>query len=200
MATDTTRDWGQTSKRIWGEGDNRYFPQVLAERGALARRELRRRHRRLQAEADKVIYRPGQPIQVTVHAFDEEARPADSYRILARIRRGGEQGQASATEPGNSAGAEESTGGLGSAELNLHLDDHSYRGEIPCAPADAIRVDAGSTLQELSLEVVALDGEATAARTTVELQLLDDPAEFVDPRPDPGRLAQLASSTGGQVL
>ena len=30
--------------------------------------------------------------------------------------------------------------------------------------------------------------------------MLDDPAEFVDPRPDPGRLAQLASSTGGQVL
>ena len=155
MATDTTRDWGQDFERIWGEGDNRYFRKFwrnvvrwLAENSAGG-------NRRLQAEVDKVIYRPGQPIQVTVHAFDEEARPADSYRILARIRRGGEQGQASATEPGNSAGAEESTGGLGSTELNLHLDDHSYRGEIPAPPADAIRVDAGSTLQELSLEVVA---------------------------------------------
>ena len=76
----------------------------------------------------------------------------------------------------------------------------TYRGELPAPSVSAVQADSGSTLQALTLEVVALDGESTVAEATVELQLLDDPAEFVDPRPDPGRLIQLATSTGGRVL
>jgi hypothetical protein len=200
MATDTTRDWGQDFERIWGEGDNRYFRKFwrnvvrwLAENSAGG-------NRKLQVDVDKVIYRPGQPIQIIVRAFDEEARPADSYRVVARVRQGGDQGQTAGPEPGSATGVEASPSEVGSVELPLRLDDHSYRGDIPAPAASSVRSDSGSTLQQLSLEVIALDGEATAAQTTIELQLLDDPTEFVDPRPDSGRLAQLATSTGGQVL
>jgi hypothetical protein len=55
-------------------------------------------------------------------------------------------------------------------------------------------------LKTMRLEVVALDGERSVAQTTIDLQLLDDPVESLDPRPDPDRLAQLARSAGGQVL
>ena len=39
-----------------------------------------------------------------------------------------------------------------------------------------------------------------AAQVDVELQLLNDFAEFRDPRPDAQRLEQLAQASGGQVL
>ena len=52
----------------------------------------------------------------------------------------------------------------------------------------------------MRLEFVAQDGEKSVAQTSIDLQLLDDPAEFVDPRPDPERLAQLARASGGRVL
>ena len=102
MATDTTRDWGVDFERIWGEGDNRYFRKFwrnvvrwLAENSAGS-------NRRLQAEIDKNIYRPGQPISIAVHAFDEEARPADGYRVIARVVR---TDPTSTTRPADSGGS-----------------------------------------------------------------------------------------------
>ena len=87
MSTDTTVDWGADFEKIWGEGDNRYFRKFwrnvvrwLAENSAGT-------NRRLRTEVDKIIYRPGQPIMVTAQAFDEQARPADSYRVVARLRK-----------------------------------------------------------------------------------------------------------------
>ena len=36
--------------------------------------------------------------------------------------------------------------------------------------------------------------------STIEVQLIDDPAEFHDPRPNPGLLGKLARATGGTVI
>jgi hypothetical protein len=44
------------------------------------------------------------------------------------------------------------------------------------------------------------DGSRKFAQMRVDLQLLDDPAEFLDPRPDGDLLVRLAAATGGQVL
>ena len=99
-----------------------------------------------------------------------------------------------------SRGEEEMQEPIGSVELTPNLADHIYRGEIPAPSAGTILGNPGSTLQTLQLEVVALDGEENVAQTRIDLQLLDDPAEFLDPRPDRGTLARLAGATGGQVL
>ena len=48
--------------------------------------------------------------------------------------------------------------------------------------------------------MAAYEGNQVAAQAAVDLQLLNDIAEFHDPRPDPDRLQQLAEGTGGQVL
>jgi len=200
MSTDTTRDWGADFERIWGEGDNRYYRKFwrnvvrwLAEKSTSS-------NRRLQVEIDKIIYRPGQPIIIAVHAFDENARPADSYRVIARVRRPGPASKTWPVDSGDSSPGEPSTDLMASVELMPHLADHTYRGELPAPSAGTILENPGSTLQTLSLEVVALDGERSVAQTSINLQLLDDPTEFLDPRPDPERLAQLAKLTGGRVL
>ncbi len=50
------------------------------------------------------------------------------------------------------------------------------------------------------LDVAVFDGEQTVARSNLELQLIDDPAEFRDPRPNPAVLARLAEATGGELI
>ncbi len=157
-------------------------------------------NRRLRTEIDKIIYRPGQPIIISVQAFDEEARPADTYRVVARMRRPGPASKTWPLDSGDSAAGEAATDMISSAELMPNLADHTYRGELPAPAAEIILENPGSTLQKLRLEVAALDGERSVAQASIDLQLLDDPAEFLDPRPDPERLAQLARLTGGRVL
>jgi len=39
-----------------------------------------------------------------------------------------------------------------------------------------------------------------AAQTSIELQVIDDPAEFRDPRPNPSQLKELAQATAGRVI
>jgi hypothetical protein len=50
------------------------------------------------------------------------------------------------------------------------------------------------------LDVAAFDGEQRVAGSNLELQVIDDPAEFRDPRPNPSVLARLAQATGGSVI
>jgi uncharacterized membrane protein len=200
MATDTTRDWGMDFERIWGEGDNRYFRKFwrnvvrwLAENSAGT-------NRRLRVDLDKVIYRPGQPILINVQAFNEQASPADSYRVRARLRRPNPPAVPAAEEAGTDSRERDEPGELASIDLTPHLEDHTYRGELTAPSAGAVLENPGSTLQELRLDIEAFEGEHRLAQTGLDLQLLDDPAEFLDPRPDSARLAQLAESTGGRVL
>jgi uncharacterized membrane protein len=188
MATDSTYAWGSDFERSWGEGDNRYFRKFwrnvvhwLAENSSGA-------NRRLRVETDKVVYRPGQAIKVTARAFDEKLEETDRYRIVAQLQKPGPGREPAQPIPGRAA------------TLSPRVDDKLYQGEIVTPPARDLLVDPGSTVQRVALEVVAYDGPRVAARTTLDLQALDDPAEFHDPRPDPASLREVARLTGGQVV
>jgi hypothetical protein len=157
-------------------------------------------NRRLQVDVDKVIYRPGQPIRIIARAFDEQARAVDSYRIRARLQLADPPAEPNANVPGNSSRETAKAVELTSVDLAPSLNDHVYRGELTAPTAGTVLEDPGSTLQQLILEIEAFDGDRQVANTRLGLRLLDDPAEFVDPRPDADRLIQLANATGGQVL
>jgi hypothetical protein len=50
------------------------------------------------------------------------------------------------------------------------------------------------------LEVAALDHDQQVAQSLLDVQILDDPVELHDPRPDRARLERLAQVSGGKVL
>ena len=183
MATDSTLDWGWYFERSWGENDNRYFRQFwrnvirwLAENSAGA-------NRRLRVETDRVVDRPGQPIQITARAYDENLEATDRYQVVAGLRP--EQGDA----PAGSA-----------VTLTPRIEDQIYLGILNTPPVHMVAADPGSTLHRVVLDVRATDGSQEAARAELPVQVIDDPAEFRDPRPDPARLAALARASGGTML
>ncbi len=189
MSSDTTVDWGTYFERDWGEGgDNRYFRKFwrnvvtwLAENSGGA-------NRRLRVQTDKVIYRPGEPIKVSAHALDEKLEETTSYRLVARLR----PAAAAAAAPA-----------LQEAALAPRAGDPTYDGELATPPLRQIPVSAATPLapmRMLALDVFAYDGDRAAAQATLDVQVLDDPEEFQDPRPDAARLEALAAASGGKVL
>jgi uncharacterized membrane protein len=191
MAPDSTKDWGTYFERDWGEaGDNRYFRKFwrnvvtwLAENSAGG-------NRRLRIETDKVIYRPGQPIQVRAHAYDDKLEETDRYRLVARLA------PPAAPRAAPPAALQEGT-------LAARPADHVYEAGLLTPPLRDIPMGANSPLspvRPLVLEVTAYDGEQVAAQAALDVQVLDDPEEFQDPQPDPARLEQIARDSGGTVL
>src|SRR6516162_4471584 len=186
MTTDTTDDWGMYFERNWGEnGDNRYFRKFwrnvvlwLAENSAGA-------NRRLRLETDKVLYRPGEPIQVRARAFDEKLEETQRYRLTACLRRTGR------------------TASLQEAPLTPRPGEAAYQGDLttPALTQLPLAPNGGTASPRLvPLDVCAYDGDTLAARATLDVQVLDDPLEYQDPRPDPARLEQLARDSGGTIL
>jgi hypothetical protein len=190
MATDTTVAWGTYFERDWGEaGDNRYFRKFwrnvvswLAENSAGA-------NRRLRAESDKIIYRPGQPIKVSAHAFDEKLEETNRYRLVARLH--------------PSAAGNVPPPVIQEMALAPRPGERAYEGELATPPLAQIPVPpdkALASLRLLALDVVAYDGNRVAAQATLDVQVLDDPLEFQDPQPDPERLEGIARVSEGKVL
>ena len=71
--------------QAWGEADNRYYEKFwlnalywLTENSAIARR-------RLVASADKLLYRPGETIQLRAATYDESGSRSTRYRVEAMI-------------------------------------------------------------------------------------------------------------------
>jgi uncharacterized membrane protein len=194
MSTDTTIAWGTEFERDWGEaGDNRYFRkfwrnviQWLAENSGGA-------NRRLRLETDKVIYRPGQPIQVHARAYNDKLEETDRYRLVARL-----------TPPARAAaGNAAAPAVLQEAALAPRPADHVYEAGLATPPLRDIPTPADqplASLRLLTLDVTAYDGDQVAAQATLDVQVLDDPEEFQDPQPDAQRLEQIARDSGGQVL
>ena len=48
--------------------------------------------------------------------------------------------------------------------------------------------------------MAALDGDRVVGTSSVDLQTIDDPAEFRDPRPDHATLRKLAAAAGGRTI
>jgi uncharacterized membrane protein len=186
MATDSTIAWGSDFEKSWGEGDNRYFRKFWRNVVRWLTENSQGSNRRIRAETDRIIYRPGQEIQLKVRAFDDKLVETDRYRVAARLRAPGDD------ESQPSAAA--------SVDLVPKLAEKTYLGKLAVPPADRFTDQPGTTLHKLVVEVAALDGEERVSGSRLDLQVIDDPAEFRDPRPDPAALVRLAQATGGTVI
>jgi uncharacterized membrane protein len=190
MSTDTTADWGVYFEKDWGEnGDNRYFRKFWRNVVRWLAENSNGANRRLRVETDKVIYRPGQPIKVNARAFDDKLEEIANYRLVARLRPA-----AGATPPPL----------LQETALLPQGGGKKYEGELT-APTVSQVTPAASNLApgataRAALEVTAYDKDVVVTQVMLDIQILDDPAEFADPRPDPQRLEELAHASGGRVL
>lgn len=194
MSTDSTIAWGSSFETTWGEGDNRYFRKFwrnvvtwLAENSSSSSKNL-------EIATDKIIYRPGQPLIVTAKAFDEKLDPTDRYRLVARLVRGDAPGSAP------NANAPELPPLVPDSPLAGRPQTRDFAASLTIPPAESIRGANGPHLHPATVEVIAMDGERSVSRASLDVQILDDSEEFHDPRPDPARLATLAGRSGGKVL
>ncbi len=186
MSTDSTWAWGTEFEREWGEGDNRYFRKFWQNVVLWVAENSGDSNRRLRVDTDKVFYRPGQPIEVTARAYDEKLAETAAYRVVARLR--------APTESDKQPFDETAT------NLVPQLGDPTYRGKVAIPPSSENLENPGSTVHQLMLDVAALDGDQVAAQSSAFLQVIDDPVEFRDPRPDPAQLKALAQATAGRVI
>jgi hypothetical protein len=186
MAPDSTWAWGTEWETAWGVGDNRYFRKFWRNVMYWLTENRDESSRRLRVETDKVFYRPGEPIQISTRVYDDEMAETDRYQLIARLG------------PPNKAGAEPFE--LAVTDLVPQLPNRTYRGTLSTPPATELREPDGSTVHRLMLEVAALDGDNEAAKSSALVQVIDDPAEFRDPRPDHAGLSEIARSSGGHVI
>ena len=186
MAPDSTWAWGTEWETAWGEGDNRYFRKFWRNVIYWLTENRDAASGRMRLETDKVFYRPGQPIQITAKVYDDELAETDRYQLVARL---GPPGQVDA-EPLESV----------VTDLVHQPSGRTYAGKLLTPPLSAILDKPTSTVRPLTLEVIAWDGDNEAAKSSVEVQVIDDPAEFRDPRPDHAGLSEIARSSGGRVI
>ena len=85
MTTAITRRWAGEFTQSWGGNDARYYKKFwrnvvywLTENSSIGRR-------RLLAETDKRLYRPGEPIILRARTFDENAAPTLDYRVAVTV-------------------------------------------------------------------------------------------------------------------
>ena len=85
MTTAITRRWASEFTESWGGRDAPYYKKFwrnvvywLTENSSIGRR-------RLLAETDKRLYRPGEPIVLRARTFDENAAPTIDYRVAATV-------------------------------------------------------------------------------------------------------------------
>jgi uncharacterized membrane protein len=186
MATDSTIAWGSDFEKVWGEGDNRYFRKFWRNVVRWITENCDGGNRRLRVEADKIIYRPGQEIHVKAKTYNEKLEDTDRYRVAARLRLAPEDGM----QPFDAQ----------AVNLVPQLLDKTYRGKLDAPDAIEDLEDLGSTLHKQVIDVAAFDGEQVVARSSLEFQVIDDPADFRDPRPDPAQLKRIADETHGIVI
>ena len=156
--------------------------------------------RRLLAETDKRLYRPGEPIVLRAHAFDENAAPTLDYRVAVTV----EPRSASDVTADNSplrrpTGGAKARHGQGpllpwSEEFDL-VPEHSRKDRTPRSLPIALAksLPAGVTLtQGMRIELTAYENNTQVDSTTLEVQILDDPSEQQNPLPDHDLLRRIA--------
>ncbi|MEJ7592913.1 MAG: glutamine amidotransferase [Planctomycetaceae bacterium] len=186
FAPDTTADWGRDFESQWGEGDNRYFRRFWRNAVRWLTENSLSGNRRLQIETDRVIYRAGQPIQITARAFDEQLRETIDYQIAA---------QAKSNATGTPAPITMST------PLVPTPQGTSYTGELDSLTLTSTTdADASAVLSSHEIEVIATDNGKEVSRSTTRVMVLPDLHELVQPRAKSDVLEHLASATGGTTL
>ncbi|APW59166.1 glutamine amidotransferase [Paludisphaera borealis] len=211
MLTGVTRRYANDFSLRWGEGDARYYNKFwrnvvywLTENSSIARR-------RLLAETDKRLYRPGEPIMVRAHAFDENAAATLGYRVAVSIEPRSASDAASDLSPlrrpsGLPSESAEATAAGGPLlpwgdefELTRSAADTAYNAKLDIATAKSL--PPGVTLtQGLRIELTAYEDNTQVDSTAIEVQVLDDPTEQQNPLPDHALLRRIAEQSGGTVL
>ena len=209
MSTAITRRWANEFTENWGGPDARYYKKFwrnviywLTENSLIGRR-------RLLAETDKRLYRPGEPISIQARTFDENAAPTLDYRVAVSIEPRLASDVTSddsplrkpVSGPAPSEGQERAPLLPWGEEFDLTRNavDKSYAAMLPII--DAKSVPAGMALtQGLRIELTAYENNTQVDSTALEVQILDDPSEQQNPLPDHDLLRRVAERSGGSVL
>jgi uncharacterized membrane protein len=202
-----TRRWGGEFTQSWGGPDARYYKKFwrnvvywLTENSSIGRR-------RLLAETDKRLYRPGEPIAIHARTFDENAAPTLDYRVVATIEPKSAGDTTSDNSPLRRPTSGQETAGAQAPflpwseefELVKQTSEKTYDAALPIA--DGKTLPAGVSLtQGLRIELTAYDNNTQVDSTSLEVQIIDDPTEQQNPIPDHDLLRRIAGQSGGSVL
>jgi uncharacterized membrane protein len=207
LTTAITRRWANEFTQSWGGPDARFYKKFwrnvvywLTENSSIGRR-------RLLAETEKRLYRPGEPIALRARTFDENAAPTLDYRVVATVepKSAGEitSDNSPLRRPGSS---QESTGASTPLlpwseefELPKEASEKLYQATLPIAEAKSVPAGVSLT-QGLRIELTAYDNTTQVDSTSLEVQIVDDPSEQQNPMPDHTLLRKIAASSGGSVL
>jgi hypothetical protein len=207
LATAITRRFASEFTQSWGQGDARYYKKFwrnavywLTENSSIGRR-------RLLAETDKRLYRPGEPIVIRSRAFDENAAATLDYRVAVSV----EPRSAAESTSDNSPLRKPSSGPTPGDDrapllpwgeefdLTKLAAEKSYTASVPIA--DGKNLPSGVALtQGLRIELTAYEGNTQVDSTALDVQVLDDPSEQQNPLPDHDLLRRVADASGGKVL
>lgn len=197
QAADLLRDWGPSDERYY----QKFWRNViywLTEDSSIGRR-------RLIADTDKMLYRPGETILIEAMTYNEGASRTTNYRLEAMI-----EPQSATTELDSdycavcwpnelqrTSGVEGPLMAWGEPfDLPLRADQRGFDVALPISDDPA----AGSASQSLRIELSAYEDFALVDSTSLDVQILDDPFEQQNPLPNPELLRQVARLSGGEVL
>jgi hypothetical protein len=207
MAAGITRRFGPEFSQSWGQGDARYYKKFwrnavywLTENSSIGRR-------RLLAETDKRLYRPGEPILLKARTFDENAAPTIDYRVAVSI-----EPRSAAESTSDNSPLRKPTAGSMLADDRAPLlpwgDEFDMsKVVLEKSYASALRIADGKNLptgvsltQGLRVELTAYENNTQVDSTAIDVQILDDPSEQQNPLPDHDLLKRVAADSGGSVL
>lgn len=162
--------------------------------------------KRLVVSTDKRVYSPGETIRIRAEAYDANATPTLDYRLKVAIE---PQSASTITDyaPIHWPSDQPRAGGVRDLrvawgeELELPARSDTDRGgayELALAIAEASAIEPNDG--DLRLELTAYDGAAQVDSASIPIHVLNDPFEQRNPFPDHELLANLAESTGGDVL
>ena len=206
MAVPITRRFAGEFTQSWGGPDARYYKKFwrnavywLTENSSIGRR-------RLLAETDKRLYRPGEPIVLKAKAYDESASATLDYRIAVSI----EPTSAAEATADDSPLRRPTAPGVASDggpllpwgeefDLTTRPEDRTYDASLTIAEPQSL--PTGVTLTGgVRIEATAYEGNSQVDSTAIEVQILDDPAEGQNPLPDHALLKRIAATSGGTVI
>ena len=207
LAVGITRRFGPEFSQSWGQGDDRYFKKFwrnaiswMTENSSIGRR-------RLLAETDKRLYRPGEPILLTARTFDEDAAPTVAYRVAVSVEPRSAAASTSDSsplrKPALGSAPDDDRGPLlawgEEFDLAKLASDTSYSARLPIAAGKDL--PTGVALPPgLRIELTAYENNTQVDSTAIDVRVLDDPAEQQNPLPDHALLERIAAESGGSVL
>ena len=207
MTVPITRRYASEFTQSWGGNDARYYKKFwrnvvywLTENSSVGRR-------RLLAQTDKRLYRPGEPIIVTARAFDENASPTLDYRVAVSVEpKSAAEGRGDNSPLRRPPSLGKVADGQGplipwGEEFDLAKGPAEKTYDASLAIADTKSLPTGvSSSQSLRIELTAYEGNTQVDSTAIDVQILDDPTEQQNPIPDHDLLRRIAAQSGGKVI